>query len=214
MLYVIRDKFGSALAVLWGALKSFSKNNNFSTAASLAYCSLFAMVPILLLLFFTMSLFITSSKAVMQRITALIAQFIPYYSDAVLKEVYTLARHKGTWGLISMGALLWASMPLVGTLRTAFFEIFRIEKRPSFLKTKLLDISVILITISLFVTVSFSNLVFKEFLIFKGNKVLYDIASYGLITIISVWDNLRFVKGDIYNHYMGILFVQRPAFWG
>ena len=28
----------------------------------------------------------------------LISQFIPYYSDTILNEVYALARHKGMWG--------------------------------------------------------------------------------------------------------------------
>lgn len=184
MFSTIKDKITMAFIVLWHSVKSFIKNKNSSVAASLAYYSLFALIPLLLLLFFTLSFFITSSKAVMHRITMLISQFIPYYSDTILKEVYTLARHKGIWGLISVAALLWASMPLMGTLRDAFFGIFKVEKRPSFLKTKLLDISVILLTLSLLVVVSFSSVVFKKFLILEGSTLLYDIASYCLTVII------------------------------
>ena len=68
----------------------------------------------------------------MQKITMLISQFIPYYSDTILNEVYTLARHKGMWKIISLAALLWMLMPLMGTLRTAFYNIFKVEERPSF----------------------------------------------------------------------------------
>ena len=50
------------------------------------------------------------------------------------------------------------------TLRTAFYNIFKVEERPSFLKTNILDLSVILLTLSLLVAVSFSNVVFKKFL--------------------------------------------------
>ncbi|MFH1015169.1 MAG: YhjD/YihY/BrkB family envelope integrity protein, partial [Nitrospirota bacterium] len=139
MFSVIKDKITTGFSVFWESVKSYIKNDNSSAAASLAYYSLFALIPLLLLLFFALSFFITSSKAIMQRITILISQFIPYYSDTILNEVYTLARHKGIWGVVSIGVLLWASMPLMGTLRTAFYNIFKVEKRPPFLKTKLLD---------------------------------------------------------------------------
>lgn len=188
MFSVIKDRISTAFTVLWQSVKSFVKNDNSSAAASLAYYSLFALIPLLLLLFFALSFFITSSKAIMQRITMLISQFIPYYSDTILKEVYTLARHKGMWGVVSIGVLLWASMPLMGTLRTAFYNIFKVEERPSFLKTNILDLSVILLTLSLFVAVSFSNMAFKKFLVLDGSTLLYDIASYFLTAaVISVF---------------------------
>ena len=132
MFSVIKDKISTAFTVLWQSVKSFIKNDNSSAAASLAYYSLFALIPLLLLLFFALSFFITSSKAIMQKITMLISQFIPYYSDTILNEVYTLARHKGMWKIISLVALLWVLMPLMSALRTAFYNIFKVEERPSF----------------------------------------------------------------------------------
>ena len=172
MFSVIKDKSSTAFTVLWQSVKSFIKNDNSSAAASLAYYSLFALIPLLLLLFFALSFFITSSKAIMQKITILISQFIPYYSDTILNEVYTLARHKGMWKIISLVALLWMLMPLMSTLRTAFYNIFKVEERPSFLKTNILDLSVILLTLSLLVVVSFSNVAFKKFLVLGGSTLL------------------------------------------
>ncbi len=188
MFSVIKDKITTGFSVFWESVKSYIKNDNSSAAASLAYYSLFALIPLLLLLFFALSFFITSSKAIMQRITILISQFIPYYSDTILNEVYTLARHKGIWGFVSIGVLLWASMPLMGTLRTAFYNIFKVEERPPFLKTKLLDMVVILLTLSFLIVVSFSNVAFKKFLILGDSTVLYNIASYFLTAaVISVF---------------------------
>lgn len=202
MRFNIKDRLNMAFTVFWQSIKSFAKNNNSSIAASLAYYSLFALVPLLLLLFFTLSFFITSSRAVMNRLTLLISQFIPYYSDTILKEVYALARHKGIWGLLSMLALLWASMPLMGTLRTAFFDIFKVEERPSFLKTKLLDMSIILLTLSLLVGVSFSNVTFKKFLILQGSAVLYDITSYCLTAVIMFLFYLVFAPARVSLFYI------------
>lgn len=188
MFSVIKDKITTGFSVFWESVKSYIKNDNSSAAASLAYYSLFALIPLLLLLFFALSFFITSSKAIMQRITILISQFIPYYSDTILNEVYTLARHKGIWGFVSIGVLLWASMPLMGTLRTAFYNIFKVEEKPPFLKTKLLDMVVILLTLSFLIVVSFSNVAFKKFLILGDSTVLYNIASYFLTAaVISVF---------------------------
>lgn len=215
MFSAIKDKLNAAFIVLWHSVKSFIKNKNSSVAASLAYYSLFALIPLLLLLFFTLSFFITSSKAVMHRITMLISQFIPYYSDTIIKEVYTLARHKGIWGLISIAALLWASMPLMGTLRDAFFAIFKKAKeRPSFLKTKLLDISVILLTLSLLVVVSFSGVVFKKFLLLEGSTILYDIASYCLTVIIMSIFYLVFTPARVSFCYILAGSVLTTFLWG
>ena len=188
MFSVIKDRIGTASTVLWHSVKSFIKNDNSSAAASLAYYSLFALIPLLLLLFFSLSFFITSSKAVMQRITMLISQFIPYYSDTILNEVYALARHKGMWKIISIVALLWTSMPLMSTLRTAFYNIFKAEEKRSFLKANVLDLGVILLTLSLLMAVSFSSVAFKKFLVLGGSTVLYDIASYCLtVAVIAVF---------------------------
>jgi membrane protein len=214
MFSVIKDKITTGFSVFLESIKSYIKNDDSSTAASLAYYSLFALIPLLLLLFFVLSFFITSSRAVMQRITMLISQFIPYYSDTILKEVYTLARHKGMWGVVSIGVLLWASMPLMGTLRTAFYNIFKIEERPSFLKTNILDLSVILLTLSLFVAVSFSNVTFKKFLILGGSTLPYDIAFYFLTAaVISVF-YLAFVPVRISFCYIFAGSVFTTLLWG
>lgn len=210
----LKDKSSTAFTVLWQSVKSFIKNDNSSAAASLAYYSLFALIPLLLLLFFALSFFITSSNAVMQRITLLIRQFIPYYSDTVLNEVYTLARHKGMWKIISLAALLWMLMPLMSAMRTAFYNIFKVEEKRSFLKANVLDLSVILLTLALLVVVSFSNVAFKKFLVLGGSTLLYDIASYCLtLAVISVF-YLAFVPVKISFCYIFAGSALTTLLWG
>ncbi|MBI4684189.1 MAG: YihY family inner membrane protein [Nitrospirae bacterium] len=214
MTSAIKDKITESFTLLWQSVKSFFRNNNFSVAASLAYYSLFAMIPLLLLLFFSLSLFLTSSKVIIQRITMLMSQFIPYHSDAILKEVYALARHKGIWGVLSMAALLWALTPLMSNLRTAFFDIFKVEERPSFLKIKLLDISVILLILSLLVGVSFSGVIFKKFLILEGTNALYNIASYFVTAIIMAIFYLVFTPVTVSFCYIFTGSIVTTLLWG
>ncbi|OGW30490.1 MAG: hypothetical protein A2X54_03935 [Nitrospirae bacterium GWF2_44_13] len=214
MFSVIKDRTGTAFTVLWQSVKSFIKNDNSSAAASLAYYSLFALIPLLLLLFFALSFFITSSRSVMQRITMLISQFIPYYGDTILNEVYALARHKGMWKIISIVALLWTSMPLMSTLRTAFYNIFKVEKKRSFLRANVLDLGVILLTLSLLVAVSFSSVAFKKFLVLGGSTVLYDIASYCLTAVVISVFYLVFVPAKVRFSYILAGSVLTTLLWG
>ncbi len=214
MFSVIKDKISTAFTVLWQSVKSFIKNDNSSAAASLAYYSLFALIPLLLLLFFALSFFITSSKSIMQRITMLISQFIPYYSETILNEVYTLARHKGMWKIISLVALLWMLMPLMSTLRTAFYNIFKVEERPSFLKTNILDLSVVLLTLSLLVVVSFSNVAFKKFLVLGGSTLPYDIASYFLTAAVIAVFYLVFIPVRVPFSYIVTGSALTTLLWG
>jgi len=214
MLSNIKDKLNTALIVFWQSIKSFSKNDGSSVAASLAYYSLFAMIPLVLLLFFTLSFFITSSETVMQRITMLISQFIPYYSDTILTEVYTLAEHKGIWGLISMATLLWTSMPLMSTLRTAFFDIFKVEEKPSFLKANLLDLGVILLTLALLIGISFADVAFKKILIVEGNTFFYGIASFCLTAAIMMVFYLSFIPAKVSFSYIIAGSVLTTFLWG
>ncbi|MBI1811075.1 MAG: YihY family inner membrane protein [Nitrospirae bacterium] len=214
MFSVIKDKITTGFSVFWHSVKSFIKNDNSSAAASLAYYSLFALIPLLLLLFFALSFFITSSKAIMQKLTILISQFIPYYSETILNEVYTLARHKGMWKIISLVALLWMLMPLMSALRTVFYNIFKVEKRPSFLKTNILDLSVILLTLSLLVVVSFSNVAFKRFLVLGGSTLPYDIASYLLTAAVISIFYLVFIPVRVPFSYIFAGSVLTTLLWG
>lgn len=189
----IKDKTYTTGVILWQSVKSFSNNNNSSVAAALAYYAFFAIIPMILLLFFALSLFITSSKAVVHTITIQMNQVIPYYADTILKEVYILAKNKGLWGILSVAMLIWAAMPLAGTLRNAFFKIFKIEERPSFLKTKLLDAGIILLTILLFIFASIVNVTLKKFVIFTGIPFFYTIVLYFVTVGIAVIFYLAFV---------------------
>ncbi len=210
----IKDRVYMAYIVLRQSIKSFDKNNDSSMAASLAYYSLFALIPLLLLLFFAFSLFITSSTAIMHRITTLISQFIPYYSDTILKEVYALIRYKGMWGILGMVLLLWALTPLMSTLRTAFFNIFKMEERPSFLKTALLDLGVIFLTLFLLVSVSFFNVTLKKFLVLSGSTILYDVASYGITVMIMLIFYLVFVPARVPFCYILAGSITTTFLWG
>lgn len=90
----------------------------------------------------------------------------------------------------------------------------KVEERPSFLKTKLLDISVILLTLSLFVVGSFSSMLLKKFLILEGSTVLYNSASYCLTIIIMTIFYLVFTPAKVSFWYILASSVLTTFLWG
>ncbi|MDP2167778.1 MAG: YhjD/YihY/BrkB family envelope integrity protein [Thermodesulfovibrionales bacterium] len=209
-----KDSISIGLFVLRQSVQSFMKNGNLAHSASLAYYSLLALFPFMLLLFFVLSLFITSSEAVLSRITLLVSEFIPHLSGVLQKEVYSLAGQKGIWGILSMAAMLWASMPLMSALRETFFDIFKMQQKPSFFKTKLLDISVILLTLAVLVAVSLLSVALKGFFIQKGGGLLYGGISFAVTVVAMSVFYLAFSPVRVPFIYILLGSVAAAALWG
>lgn len=143
------------LAEAW---RSFLRNNQFETAAALAYYGFFAMIPLLLLAMLMLGNYIISSREAMTGIDALTRQIFPEFSKVIIKEVHSLSRSAKSWGALGLVAVFWAAMPLTGGLRTAFKEIFRVERRISILRGLLFDAAAVAIILGLFVALTVSNI--------------------------------------------------------
>ncbi len=138
--------------------RSFLRNNQFETAAALAYYGFFAMIPLLLLAMLMLGTYIISSREAMTGIDALTRQIFPEFSKVIIKEVHSLSRSAKSWGLLGLIAVFWAATPLTGGLRTAFKEIFRVERRVSIVRGMLFDAAAVAIILALFVALTVSNI--------------------------------------------------------
>ncbi|MBI5636496.1 MAG: YihY family inner membrane protein [Nitrospinae bacterium] len=136
----------------------FLRNNQFETAAALAYYGFFAMLPLLLLAMLMLGNYIISSREAMAGIDALTRQIFPEFSKVIIKEVHSLSHSAKKWGLLGLITVFWAAMPLTGGLRAAFKEIFRVERRVSFLRGLLFDAAAVGIILALFVALTVSNI--------------------------------------------------------
>lgn len=126
--------------VLKEAFAGFVHNDDFRHASSLAYYTALALLPALLLLTYVLGTGIGASQTALQRMTDLVSDVIPQYSDVILREVSTVYRHKGTAGFLTLFVLLWTISPLVGSLRGIVDNIFRVKPHRSLWATKLLDL--------------------------------------------------------------------------
>lgn len=148
----------TAFFLLMETWRSFLRNNQFETAAALAYYGFFAMIPLLLLAMLMLGNYVISSREAMVGIDTLTRQIFPEFSKVIIQEVHSLSQSAKKWGLLGLAAVFWAAMPLTGGLREAFKEIFRVERRISFLRGLLFDAMAVAIILALFVALTVSNI--------------------------------------------------------
>jgi membrane protein len=141
------DFVHEAWLVLREAFLAFEHNDDFRQASSLAYYTSLALLPTLLLLTYVLGTGIGSSQAALQRMTSLVSDAIPQYSEVILREVSTVYRHKNTAGFLTLFVLIWSISPLVGSLRSIVDGIFRLKPYRSVWTTKALDLLTVLLAI-------------------------------------------------------------------
>ncbi|MBA4349535.1 MAG: hypothetical protein C0415_06065 [Thermodesulfovibrio sp.] len=174
----LREKISDAPLILKESLVSFQKNNNFEKSAAFAYYGFFAMIPLLLLIIYILGNYVLSSQAALNAVENLTSQIFPEFSKVITKEVYSLSRHKGVWGIISIITLFWSITPLTSTLRSAFISIFKTDKEISFLKAKLLDAMTVLVILILFVVLVVSQIFYSMIVgMFVKTPLLLDISN-------------------------------------
>lgn len=157
-----RHRYSAPLFVLREALAAFQRHNGFGISASLSFYAMFALIPMVLLIFFLLSHFAVSSHYAIAQLTALVKNLVPKYSHRIMIEVYNIAKHGAVWGVFGMVALLWAATPLAGALRAAFYTIARIPEQPSYLRRKLEDVLGVIGILALFFLFTFSGLMLEK----------------------------------------------------
>jgi membrane protein len=75
----------------------------------------------------------------------------PEINKIIIKEVETIARHRALWETFTFVTLLILITPFAKACRTAFYKIFRFERKISFLKAKLWDSLGVLLILVMFI---------------------------------------------------------------
>ena len=143
----------------WGALVSlvlreaagaYSANGNFGSAAMMAYYGFLSLMPLLLLVVFSLGMIMESSESVMNGVRGLMEQLFPAFSESILGDLLNLVRRK-VWGIVTVVILLWSMTPFAGAIRSALYRIFKSDRHMHFIKAKLLDLSAVMALLVLFV---------------------------------------------------------------
>ncbi len=145
-----KQEYTTPLFVLRETLAGFARHNVFGLSASLSFYALFALIPLMLLMFFLLSHLVVSSDFAIVKLAILMGNLLPDLSSTVMVEVYKATQTKAAWGSLGLLALLWTAAPLAGAMRSAFYTIASKREAPSYFKRKFKDVISVLGILLLF----------------------------------------------------------------
>lgn len=221
------QRYNTPLFVFHEMFKAFQRHNALGLSASLSFYAMFALIPLVLLMFFLFSQLIFSSDYAIVKLAIITSNLVPQLSNAIMTEVYSTAKHQAAWGALGLFVLLWTVTPLAGAMRAAFYSIASLVEAPSFIKRKVKDIFAIIGMLLLFFVFTFAGLMLEKVIVFLGAsnrllqyEMLATLTSLGLTTLlISVFYFVFFPARLYIKHILiGALFtailwlLMRPAF--
>lgn len=157
-----KKEFATPLFVLRETLAGFARYNVFGMSASLSFYALFALIPLVLLIFFLLSHLVFSSDYAIVKLAILTSILMPDFSSKIMVEVYSATQTKAAWGALGLFVLLWTITPLASSLRSAFYNISSMAEAPSYFKRKLKDVVSVLGILLLFFLFTSAGLIIEK----------------------------------------------------
>lgn len=145
-----KQEYGTLLFVFRETLAGFGRHNVLGMSASLSFYALFALIPLILLIFHLLSHLVFSSDYAIVKLAILTSNIMPDFSATIMTEVHKASSSKAAWGALGIFILLWTITPLARAMRASFYTITSTRQRPSFFKSKLSDVFSVLGILLLF----------------------------------------------------------------
>ena len=125
------SRFDGAVPFARAVIDEFKAENVTFMAGSIAYQAFASLIPLLILLFFAISL--VGDQALAERVTALTRSFLPQNASELLGNAVGGSAGSAGASIIGLVTLLWATLKIFRGLDTAFSEIYDSEAENSFL---------------------------------------------------------------------------------
>jgi membrane protein len=93
-----KKKYATLLFVFRGTLAGFGRHNVLGLSAALSFYALFALIPMVLLIFYLLSYLVFSSDYAIDKLAILTSNIMPNFSGFIMKEVYNASTTKAAWG--------------------------------------------------------------------------------------------------------------------
>lgn len=222
-----KQRYNTPLFVFYEMLKAFQRHNVLGLSASLSFYAMFALIPLVLLMFFLLSHLVFSSDYAIVKLAIITGNLVPQLSSTIMVEVYNAAKQQAAWGAVGLFVLLWSVTPLASAMRSTFYNISTLVEAPSFIRRKVKDIFAITGMLLLFFLFTFAGLMLEKIVTFLGSNsyllqygILATLASLALTTLLIAAFYFAFfpVRLSIRHILIGALFtailwlIMRPAF--
>jgi YihY family inner membrane protein len=123
--------------VLRDSLVNFFRENSLTTSASIAYYSLLALFPLLLLLLGVSGIFIRRFE-LSGRLALVLEHYLPVKADFIMRELVGISRAYGRVSILSFLLLLWSSSGVFLPIERALNRAWEVEKQRSWWRRRLL----------------------------------------------------------------------------
>lgn len=220
---ILSDRAQGAWLILTESLAGFWRNQGTNLAAGMAFYAMLAMIPALFLLTLLFGATVGSSEQGLFKARELAGQFIPRYSEVLLGEVDSLAKHSGALGLANLFALVWGITPFASSVRSAFDRIFRSHLPRPFLLEMLLDLALVVLFTLGVCAVAVAGVGLEYLHVATGTRLvplpLEVLAPFALVVLTVLALQSAFTRGVATRHLIAgalttaaLWFAARPAF--
>jgi membrane protein len=154
ILLNIRNRLITTKEIALEVIRRFSDDHCFSTAASLSYTTLLALVPFATVVFSVLSLFPVSDYWSDTMEEFLFDNFVPAAGDTVRGYIHEFSTQAGKLTAVGLVFLLFSSLSLLATIEDSFNDIWKVTKRRKWFQRlliywALLTLGPVLIAVSL-----------------------------------------------------------------
>jgi len=162
-------RYSMPLFVAHETLNAFQRHNVLGLSAALSFYAMFALIPMVLLMFFLLSQLVFTSEYAIVKLAIITGNLVPKLSSTIMVEVYKTAQQKAAWGALGLFILLWAVTPLAGAIRSTFYNIANLVEARSFIRRKVKDILAVVAMLLLFFLFTLSGLMLEQVIAFVTN---------------------------------------------
>ena len=181
-------------------LSGCHRHNFLAFNASISFFTLFALIPLILLIFFFLSQWLTSSSFALSHLANLTSHLLPEMNERIMNEVYKVSSSKASWGVLWIMVLFLAATPLTASLRNSFANILSLPSKNTFFKNKIKDIFAVITIMFLFFIYIFVDIfllqassIFAEYIPIIKKIYFSSVTSLILlILVVTIFFNLYF----------------------
>jgi membrane protein len=153
-----RFQLQTAWDILKEARRAFSKDGCMNLSAAIAFYSILSFIPFLFILISGASLILGSSDEAFLMAINFFNHLFPKTGLLIFREVQTISQRAGVIGWVGLLSMLWTASIIFSSLEYAMGVVFRVERRRTLIKSKLLAMAMVpasgaIFFLSLFVTV-------------------------------------------------------------
>jgi membrane protein len=138
------ERWRRARQLLRDSLLNFFQEDSLTVSASIAYHSLLAIFPLLLLLLGLSGVYIRHHELA-GRLAMVLERYLPFKSDIIIQNLVSISRAYGRITLVSFLLLLWSSSGVFLPLEKALNRAWDVEKGRNWLGSRLVALEMAII---------------------------------------------------------------------